>query len=159
MKSNAGSGRSPAAKAKSSQGTRGGVPLTEMAKKRKTTQHSRKPSLYHSSILKRPVNIGTSLWSKEWDSVLPMQGMGVRSLVWDLISHLLQLCPHTATVEVYTSTGEPKGHNWRSPQAAIRMEPSQKVKTEKTCKQRARYVRVKTRWGQIKHLKLRRRLS
>ena len=42
----------------------------------------------------------------------------------------------------------------RSPSAAIQMEHSQKGKTEKTCKHRARYVKVKTRWGQIKHLKL-----
>ena len=59
-----------------------------------------------------------------------------------------QVCPpfHSQSVwlkwdpNAYTSTREPKCHNWRSPCAAVQMQHSQKVKIKKTCKHRVRHV-------------------
>ena len=165
MKSNAGSGRSPAAKAKSSQGTRGGIPLTEMVQEGREAQEKENYTTQSQTISVQQLDTEKTCKHRDFPMVQWIRLCASNAGDGSSIPGLGPNITPTAAMPTHSNywgvhlNWRAQGTHWRSPQAAIQTEPSQKVKTGKTCKQRARYVRVKTSWGQIKHLKLWHRLS
>ena len=77
----------------------------EEPKKRKTTQHNHKQSLCNRAHDTKKTCKHRDFPGGRVDKTLCYQcrGEGVRSLVWDLISHLLQLSPRTAAIEAACS--------------------------------------------------------